>query len=149
MVIEPCDTNTGEIGMTGYEGPLPRPDKDSKPYWDGARQHELLLQQCSECEKFRFYPRSVCPYCFSDRFEWRASKGRGSVYSFTVIHRAPSPAFRDKVPYVLALIELEEGVRMMSNVIECDPAAVRIGRAVEVVFEDLTEEITLPKFRLL
>jgi uncharacterized OB-fold protein len=134
--------------MITYEGPLPRPDKDSQAYWDAARRHELVLQRCSECNRFRFYPRSICPYCLSDQFEWRRASGRGAIYSFTIIHRPPVPAFRDRVPYVLALIDLEEGVRMMSNVVDCDPHSVEIGMAVEVIFEDITEEITLPKFRL-
>ncbi|SRR6266487_227718 len=135
--------------MIAYEGPLPKPDKDSQTYWDAARRHELVLQRCGECNRFRFYPRLICPYCLSYQFEWRRASGRGAIYSFTVIHRPPSPAFRDRVPYVLALIDLEEGVRMMSNVVDCDPRAVGIGMAVEVTFDDITEEITLPKFRLL
>ncbi len=129
------------------ERPLPKPDQDSKVYWEGARRHELLLQQCGSCKRFRFYPRSVCPHCFSDQFEWRKASGRGSVYSFTVIHRAPFPAFRDKVPYVLALIELNEGVRMMTNIIDCDPDLITIGMPVEVTFEKVSEEITLPQFK--
>jgi uncharacterized OB-fold protein len=132
--------------MTGYDGPLPRPDKDSGFYWDAARRHELVLQQCLDCERFRFYPRYVCPNCLSDKFEWRPATGRGYIYSFTVIHRAPSPAFRDRVPYVLALVELEEGVRMMTNIVGCDPETVRIGMSVEVFFDDVTEDVTLPKF---
>src|SRR5260370_28545175 len=127
MAFQPRNIGAWEIVMTRYEGPLPKPDKDSAAYWEGTRRHELLVQQCNACERLRFYPRSVCPYCLSDQFQWRPSTGRGAVYSFTVIHRAPLPAFRDKVPYVLALIELEEGVRMMSNVVDCDPAQVRIG----------------------
>ncbi|HKZ79874.1 MAG TPA: Zn-ribbon domain-containing OB-fold protein [Pyrinomonadaceae bacterium] len=127
--------------------PLPKPDQDSVAYWEAARRHELLLQQCSACNKFRFYPRCICPYCFSDKFEWRQAAGRGTVYSFTIIHRAPFPAFRDKVPYVLALIELTEGVRMMTNILECEPNMVEIGMPVEVTFEDVTEEVTLPQFR--
>ncbi|HWP43730.1 MAG TPA: Zn-ribbon domain-containing OB-fold protein [Blastocatellia bacterium] len=134
--------------MTEYVGPLPKPDNDSAEYWDAARRHKLVLQQCIECQRFRFYPRSVCPHCLSDRFEWRPASGRGKVYSFTVIHRAPAQAFRDRVPYVLALVELEEGVRMMTNIVECDPDTVRIGESVEVTFDDVTDEVTLPKFRL-
>lgn len=147
MAIEPRDADPGEVEMGSYEGPLPKPDKDSEVYWQAARRHELLLQQCSDCERFRFYPRSVCPHCLSDKFRWRPSSGRGRVYSFTIIHRAPTPAFRDQVPYVLALIDLDEGVRMMSNVIDCDPGVVRIGLRVEVIFADVTPEISLPKFK--
>jgi len=132
--------------MAAYEGPLPKPDQDSQVYWEAARRHELVLQQCSSCQRFRFYPRIICPYCFSDTFEWRQVSGRGTVYSFTVIHRPPFPAFRDKVPYVLALVELDEEVRMMSNIVNCDPQAVEIGMPVKVKFEDVTEEITLPQF---
>lgn len=147
MVVEPRDADPREVEMGSYEGPLPKPDKDSEVYWEAARRHELLVQQCSGCKRFRFYPRSVCPNCLSDEFQWRPATGRGRLYSFTVIHRAPTPSFRDQVPYVLALIDLDEGVRMMSNVIECDPDVVRIGMRVEVVFEDVTPEITLPKFK--
>jgi uncharacterized OB-fold protein len=127
--------------------PLPKPDQDSKVYWEAAHRHELLLQQCDACHKFRFYPRSICPYCFAEKFEWVRAAGRGTVYSFTVIHRPPFPVFRDKVPYVLAIIELTEGVRMMTNIIGCEPNMVEIGMPVEVTFEDVTEEITLPQFK--
>jgi uncharacterized protein len=133
--------------MAVNQRPLPKPDHDSAVYWEAARRHELLVQQCGSCQRFRFYPRSICPYCFSDKFEWQRSAGLGTVYSFTVIHRPAFPAFRDKVPYVLALIELNEGVRMMSNILGCDPKAVEIGMAVEVTFEDVTDEITLPQFK--
>lgn len=129
------------------ERPLPKPDRDSDQYWAAARRHELLLQQCDACAKFRFYPRSVCPHCFSDRFQWKQASGRGLVYSFTIIYRPPLPAFRNRVPYVLALIELEEGVRMMTNIVECHPADVYIGMPVEVTFEDVTEDVTLPQFK--
>jgi len=126
---------------------IPIPDLDSAPYWEAARRHELLLQRCTSCERFRFYPRSHCPYCFSDSFEWQRSSGRGTVYSFTIIHKAPSPAFREKVPYVLALIDLLEGCRMMTNIVECEPDAVKINMPVQIVFEDLNDEISLPQFR--
>lgn len=148
MAFEPRDADIGELTVPTYEGPLPKPDRDSQEYWDAARRHELVLQRCLDCDKFRFYPRLICPHCLSERFEWRKSSGHGVVYSFTVIHRPPSPFFRDKVPYVLALIDLEEGVRMMSNVVDCDPDDVKIGKHVVVVFEDINDEITLPKFRL-
>jgi uncharacterized OB-fold protein len=131
----------------GYEGPLPRPDNDSAIYWEGARRHELLLQWCTSCKRPRFYPRSVCPFCFSDVFSWEKASGGAVIYTFTVVHRPPYPAFRDKVPYVLALVQLEEGVRMMTNVIDCDLKEVHIGMKVEVAFDDVTDEITLPKFR--
>src|SRR5205814_4069294 len=95
-----------------------------------------------------FYPRSICPACMSDRIAWIESTGRGTVYSYTIVHRAPAQ-FAEDVPYVVALIDLAEGVRMMSNVVGSPPAAVHIGAPVEVVFDDVTPEVTLPKFRLI
>ncbi len=133
--------------MIEYAKPLPVPDGDTKPFWDAAKEHRLMIQRCQDCQRTIFYPRSVCPHCMSDRIDWIQASGRGTIYSYTVVHRSPS-AFKEDVPYVVALIDLAEGVRMMSNVVECAPADVRIGAAVEVVFDDVTPEITLPKFRL-
>ncbi len=133
--------------MTEYAKPLPVPDGDTRRYWDAAREHRLMIQRCQDCQRAIFYPRSVCPHCMSDRLEWIQASGRGTIYSYTVVHRSPA-AFKDDVPYVVALIDLAEGVRMMSNVVACAPSDVRIGAAVEVIFDDVTPEITLPKFRL-
>ena len=132
--------------MAEYNRPLPIPDGDTKPYWDAAKEHRLVVQRCQDCAAAIFYPRAVCPHCMSDRIDWIDATGRGTIYSYTVVHRAP-PGFADSAPYVVALIDLEEGVRMMTNVVDA-PAAVRVGAAVEVTFDDVTDEITLPKFRL-
>jgi uncharacterized OB-fold protein len=133
--------------MIEYNRPLPVPDGDTKPYWDAAREHRLVIQHCADCGLAVFYPRAICPYCGSDRLHWVDASGRGTVYSYTIVHRAPV-GFTDAVPYVVALIDLEEGVRLMSNVVDCTPSDVQIGERVEVVFEDVTPEISLPKFRL-
>src|SRR5579859_1525131 len=133
--------------MTDYLRPLPVPDDDTMPYWDAAKQHRLVIQRCSDCARAIFYPRSVCPHCMSDRIAWIDASGRGTIYSYTVVHRAP-PQFVDSAPYVVALIDLAEGVRLMSNVEDCSPSDVSIGAAVEVTFDEVTPEITLPKFRL-
>lgn len=132
--------------MAEYKKPLPIPDGDTRPYWEAARQSRLLIQQCDQCRQHVFYPRAVCPHCMSDRLTWVASSGKGTVHSYTVVHRAPE-SFVGDVPYVVALIDLDEGVRMMSNIVD-PPASVRIGARVEVLFEAVTPEITLPKFRL-
>jgi uncharacterized OB-fold protein len=129
------------------ERPLPIPDQDTRPYWEAARRHELLIQRCRACGQHYFYPRPYCPQCLSPETEWVRASGRGTVYSFTVNHRAAHPAFADRLPYVVALIDLAEGPRMMSTIVECDPADVHIGMAVEVTFEDVTDEISLPVFR--
>jgi uncharacterized protein len=127
--------------------PLPRPYQDTAPYWEAAKAHRLVLQQCTDCGEHQFYPRGVCSHCLSSSVQWRDASGRGTVYSFTVNHRAPHPGYRDQVPFVLAIIELAEGPRMMSHVVDCDPESVTIGMAVTVTFDDVTAEITLPKFR--
>jgi uncharacterized OB-fold protein len=133
--------------MADYNRPLPVPDGDTKPYWDAAKEHRLLIQRCQDCEQAIFYPRSLCPHCMSDRIDWIEATGKGRVYSYTVVHQSP-PAFADSVPYVVALIDLDEGVRLMSNVVGSPPAAVKIGARVEVEFDDVTPEISLPKFHL-
>lgn len=127
--------------------PLPRIDEESKGYWEACQRHELVLQRCGACGALRHYPRALCPRCLSDAVEWVRAGGRGTVYSFTVTHQNQAPGFRDALPYVLAYVELEEGVRLLTNIVDCPPDAVRIGLPVEVVFEDVTATVTLPKFR--
>lgn len=131
-----------------YTKPLPAQDAGSRRYWQAAREHRLEIPRCLDCERHHFYPRELCPHCSSPRLEWSEVSGRGTIYSFTVARRPAGPAFRDEVPYVVALVELEEGPRMLSNVVGADPDSVAIGQPVRVVFEDVTEEVTLPKFEV-
>jgi uncharacterized OB-fold protein len=131
---------------TPYEKPLPVVDAESKPYWDAARQHRLTVQRCQECKAYFFYPRALCPKCHGDRVTWETVSGEGTVYSFTIARRPAGPAFKADVPYVVALIELSEGARILSNLVTRNVDAVRIGDRVRVVFDDVTPEITLPKF---
>ena len=133
--------------MAEYHKPVPVPTGESQPYWAGCKRHELLLQRCRACGHIQFYPRAVCTGCLSQDLDWTKASGRGSVYSYSVVYRAPSKVFAADAPYTTAIIELEEGVRMMSNVVGCPPEEVRIGMPVEVIFEDVSEEIALPKFR--
>jgi len=130
-----------------YKKPLPRIDEETRGYWEACARHELYVQRCRNCGTKRFYARAVCPKCLSSDTEWLRASGRGTVYSFTVTHQNQAPGFREELPYVLAYVELAEGPRMMTNIVGCAPDAVRIGMPVEVVFEDVTPEITLPKFR--
>ncbi len=127
--------------------PLPRVDEESRGFWEAARRHELVVQRCRSCGAFRYHPRGVCPACLSDDTEWVRSSGRGEIYSFTVTRQNQAPAFAARVPYVLAYVVLEEGVQVLTNIVDCDPEAVRIGMPVEVTFEDLNDEISLPVFR--
>jgi uncharacterized protein len=130
-----------------YDRPLPVIDDDSRPYWDAAREHRLLIQRCDGCGRAVFYPRSVCPYCGSAALTWFAAAGTGTVHSYTVAHRPAGPAFADAVPLVVALIDLDEGARMLSNV-RADPGAMTVGARVRVWYDDVTPEVTLPKFDL-
>jgi uncharacterized OB-fold protein len=130
-----------------YRKPLPRIDEESRGYFEALARHELQLQRCRNCGRTRFYPRALCPACLSSATEWIRASGRGTVYTFTVTHQNQAPGFREELPYVLAIVELEEGVRMMTNVVGCAPEAVRIGMPVEIVYDDVTPEITLPRFR--
>jgi uncharacterized protein len=129
--------------------PLPISDPVTRPFWDSLKAHRMQLQRCGGCQKFIYYPRAVCPACLSDDLVWAPVSGRGVVHAFTIPHRHPNPAFGSQAPYVVALIELEEGVRMLSNLVDVEPTpdVVEVGMPVEVVYEDVTDEITLPRFR--
>lgn len=130
-----------------YIKPLPEPNPTTKPFWDAAREHRLVLQRSRRTGKWVFYPRAVSPVGAGDTIDWVPACGRGTVYSFTVARRPTAPGWANDVPYVIAIIELEEGVRMTGNVVGCDPDTVRIGMPVEVTFADVTPEITLVQWR--
>jgi uncharacterized OB-fold protein len=130
--------------MSADARPRPVPDALTRPYWDAAKAHRLELPRCEACGRWHFYPRSLCPHCGSATIGWAAVSGRGTVYSATEVQRAPSPAFA--VPYVVALIALDEGPHLMSSVVNCEPAVVRIGLRVRATFLDLDIETTLPVF---
>ena len=129
--------------------PAPRPQPESDFYWQKCKEGELWLRHCNACDSAYFYPRDICPRCFSRDTDWVQSSGRGIVHTFAIVHRGPTPPFRDRSPYVPAIVELEEGARMPTNLVEveADPAVIRVGMAVEVVFEELSDAISLPKFR--
>jgi uncharacterized protein len=130
--------------------PLPHPlTPEAKPFWDGCREGKLMLPRCGDCGHVFFYPRAVCPRCHSRHVGWLQSRGRGTLHSFEIAYQAFQKGWKIKPPYVLALVELDEGPRMMSNLInvEPDPKAIRCDMPVEVVFTKLTDEITLPLFQ--
>lgn len=131
-----------------YTGPTPKPTPETAPYWEAAKRGVLLLQRCRACEQHYFYPRPLCPHCLSRDVEWVEVSGRGVLHTFVVNHR-PARGFPAKGPYVIGIVELEEGPKMMSNIVgvEPDPAKLRCDMPLEVVFEEITEAITLPKFR--
>jgi uncharacterized OB-fold protein len=127
--------------------PVPVVNPWAKPFWDAARQERLIIQQCGDCGKHIFYPRIACPDCFSDNLKWIEASGKGTIYAFTVVENNAPSAFIADIPYVVAVIRLEEGVQLLSNVVGCDPYALRCDMPVEVTFEKLNDEFTLPKFK--
>jgi uncharacterized OB-fold protein len=127
--------------------PLPNPDALTRPYWEGAKKRELVLPRCDSCDRWHFYPRSVCPHCGSNAIAWQRTSGRGVIYSATHVHRAPSSAFEQDVPYVVAIVALEEGPHLMSTIIDCNPSEAAIGAPVIVDFID-EDDMALPAFRL-
>lgn len=130
---------------------LPVPDAETEEYWTAARAGRLLIKDCRACGRAFFYPRAYCPRCWSPDTVWREASGRGTVYTFTVVHQNDLPPFRDRIPYVVAVIELEEGVRMTANVEGIDPEQVRCGMPVRVAFREEPrgddDVVSIPVFR--
>lgn len=126
--------------------PLPKPTPVTQPFWDGTKAHRLVLPKTPE-GRFFFYPRPIAPGTAATAVSWGEVSGRGTVYSFTIDRRGTAPAFAAETPYVIAIIQLDEGPLMTSNVVGCAPDEVRIGMAVEAVYEEVNAEITLVKFR--
>lgn len=130
-----------------YDKPLPAIEPGTQAFWDALREHRLVYQACRACGH-RFAPYQVmCPACWSADVEDRDASGRGTVYTFSIVHRAPMPAFRPDVPYAVAIVQLDEGVYMTTNIVGCAMEEVRIGMPVEVEFVRATDDITLAKFR--
>ncbi len=125
--------------------PVPVPTNISKPFWDAAREGRLLLQRCRRCGTWQYYPRPVCMRCISRDLEWREASGRGVVHSFTIT-RLPADGFQGREPYVIASIQLPEGTRMMTHIVNCPIEDVKIGMPVRATFEKLTDEISLVQF---
>lgn len=130
--------------MSMSDKPLPHPTADSEAFWAACNQGRFTVQQCGACGTAQHYPRGLCTSCGSHDLSMVVASGRGEVFSFTINHRAPRPAFAENGPYVIALIDLAEGPRMMMNVIGCDPSDVHIGMMVRIVFED-RGEMKLPQ----
>ena len=128
--------------MAAQERKIPAPETspETKPFWEAAAQGRLLIKKCLTCGRVHFYPRAICPLCGSDTTEWVTASGRGTVYSYSVMRRVP-------VPYALAYVTLEEGVSMMTNIVDCDLDAIRIGQAVTVTFKPSEGGPPVPMFR--
>jgi len=130
-----------------YEKPLPIINEDTAPYWEYCHKHELRMQRCTRCGYIRFPPGFVCPECHSLQAEWTRLSGMGKVYSFAVFRTAFHPSYQNDIPYAVAIIQLDEGPRMESNITGCKMEDIQIDMRVEVQFHDVTDEISLPKFK--
>jgi len=134
--------------MAEYTKPLPRPSAATRSFWDGCREGVLRLPWCRDCGRPHFFPRSLCPHCLGVDLEWRTASGRGRVWSHSTVRLSFwGKAFDESLPYVVAMIDLEEGVRILSNVVDVSPEDVTIGMPVTVTFDAVTPDITLPRFR--
>ncbi len=127
--------------------PLPQPSGDNAPFYEAARRGELRFQKCTACGSFRHYPRPVCPQCLSRTFSWELSTGHGTVYTWTIVRGPTLPAFDHKVPYNVVDVLMDEGVHVVSEVLDCRPEEISAGMRVQATFVTVTDEMTLVKFR--
>ncbi len=133
--------------MNDYKKPLPKVNGDTREFWNACWQHQLKFQKCSNCGHIRWPASILCPQCHSAETQWIVSKGCGQVYTFVVYHVAYLPEFKADLPYVVASVELDEGPRMLTNIVDCSPDQVFCGMPVKVKWDDITEEFSLPKFK--
>ena len=134
---------------TASSKPLPRPISPelTRPFWEAAKRHELVMPRCTTCDHLFFYPRSECPRCLSNHLEWVRVSGRGRLHTYTIVYQPANAAFRDDTPYIYAVVQLDEGPRMVSNVVQCDLDVVKVDMPLEAIFDDVTPECTLVKFK--
>ena len=136
--------------MNEHTKPAPVPDRDTQPFWDACQAHELRAQQCTSCGRFRWPPQPFCPSCYSWEYEWRLLSGLGQVESFTVVQHTAVPSFKNDLPYVVALVALDgtdNRVLLTSNAVGCSWEDVTVGMRVDVAFNEVSPEATLPQFR--
>ena len=132
--------------MSDIKKQLPIVSSSDKAFWEGARRHELMAYKCANCGAL-YYPVTDCTACDNPKMEWTRVSGKGSIYTYIIYHQVYHPAWKGDAPYNVSWIKLDEGPLLMSNVVECRNEELHIGMPVEVVFDDVNEEITLPKFR--
>ncbi len=125
---------------------LPTPEGDTIEFWEGAKEERLLIRHCLDCDAYSYYPRPFCPKCWSERVEWYEASGEATLYTWSVIYNNDMPPFRDRVPYVAAIVDLAEGPRMMTNVVECPFAELQVGMPLKVTFQPISDEFTIPVF---
>lgn len=132
--------------MPAWKKPLPVESGETKPFWDACREGRFLIQRCRTCENYQYHYKGFCSHCWTGEIEDVAASGRGRVWSYTVVHRTRMPGFQDEVPYVVALVELDEGVKVLSNIINCAPERVNIGLSVQLTFVRADATWNIPMF---
>jgi uncharacterized protein len=125
---------------------LPVPDDETQPFWDAAREGKLLIKRCADCGRAHFYPRPFCPFCWSAAVSWEAASGQAALYTWSVVHHNDLPPFSERIPYVAAVVDLAEGPRMMTNVVDCDPDRLEVGMRLHVAYRELADDVTVPVF---
>jgi hypothetical protein len=133
--------------MGDYLKPLPTVNDDNREFWRGCRNHQLRFQRCKNCGHVRWPASLICPACLCRESNWIVSEGRGKIYTFVVYHVAYHPGFKDDLPYVVAVVELKEGPHVLTNIVDCPIAEISCDMPVEVIWKDVSEEISLPLFR--
>lgn len=133
--------------MDPYNKPFPRINDDNRDFWDGCSKHELRFQKCCSCNHVRWPAALICPKCHSKETTWIISSGKGKLYTYAVYHIAYHNGFKSELPYVVGVVELEEGPRFLSNIVECDSQNLKCDMKMEVIWEDISQDISLPKFR--
>lgn len=130
-----------------YKKPVPVADEASRPFFDGAREHRLMIQRCETCGVVMWPVKTRCDNCLNATVTWVQASGKGTLYSFALMHQVYHAGFAEEVPYNIAQVDLAEGLRIISNVVGCSNDELKIGMALEVTFDDITDEMTLPRFR--
>lgn len=133
--------------MTDVRRDLPTVEDETRPFWDASREHRFLIARCHACGRAHHYPRPFCPFCWSEDVAWEDASGRATLYTYSTVHVNDMAPFAGQLPYVAAVVELDEGPRVMTRIVDADPEQLHIGMALEVGFVDLSPEITAPVFR--
>ncbi|MEL0081875.1 MAG: Zn-ribbon domain-containing OB-fold protein [Gammaproteobacteria bacterium] len=133
--------------MSNFPPPVPAITDVSRPFWQAAREHRLEIQRCDDCGEWIFYPRQVCSECLSSALSWRQVSGLGSVYSYTILHVPPHPGLADELPLIVAVVKLDEGPQLTTNIVDCPPQNLTVDMPVSACFDDVDDNTTLVKFR--
>ena len=135
------------MAAESYDKPIPVPDETSRPFFQGMKDHELVLMRCSTCRRWRLPAAQRCPQCWSTDFAWERASGRGTVYTFAIMHHVLHPGFADEAPYNVTTVELDEGPRFVTNLVGVANNEIKVGMPVVAIFEDINDEVGLLKFR--